>query len=75
MYVAYINALGGCVNICLFDSPEELVEFEPRYRSETKTYEDAVRRARADITEWQDTWRRREDYIDGEAYLALIPAK
>lgn len=58
-----------------FESAEDLVRVEPRYRAETRSYDAAVERASADIHEWQERWKRRRDYIDGDAYMALSPAK
>ncbi len=62
------------MDIYAFDTAEDLVKFEPRYMTTMGTHDLAVRQAKADIREWQETWMHRKDYIDGDAYLALSPA-
>ena len=62
------------MSVFLFNTPEELVELEPKYKKETKTYADAVRLAKMDLAEWQTTWRHRVEFIAGDEYLIVNPA-
>lgn len=57
-----------------FETPEELIAIVPSLGAESPTYEDALQEVKLAIRRYQDKWRDREDYIDGDAYLALTPA-
>lgn len=72
--LAHLRVFLGYVSVYDFETPEELLAIVPSFGAESPTYEDALQEVKMAIRRYQDTWRDREDYIDGDAYLALTPA-